>query len=153
MEYTQSKRFEYANISKRFLKADLEDFDDKTHTTAINFITDEGWRCMVVLGPIGTGKTHLAAAMAKKFCVLANCYYTTAYAMSQRIIKDMNADFFEKQSMLLIDEVSRGYETKAEQNRFFDLVNNYYNDEKPLIFFGNKNIDEVFEAVGPAVGS
>lgn len=151
MTEIQDLRFVHANISKRFKNALLSDFNEQTAKEATDFINSSGWRCLIVLGPTGTGKTHLSAAMAREFCKTANCYYTTAYGMSQQIIEDRNAKFFEKQSMLFIDEVNRGYETKAEKNRFFDLVNNYYNDEKPLVLLGNDNIEDTLNAVGAAV--
>lgn len=147
----QMKRFSHANIAKRFEGSLLTDFDAPTQKITNEFLKAEGWRNMIVLGNVGTGKTHLAAAIAKEFSKEANAIYTTALAMSERVMKDKSAEFFNKHRLLIIDEVTRTYETKAEENRFFDIINYRYENLLPVVIVGNTDLKGVITALGPAV--
>ena len=151
MSNIMQQRQKFAEIPKRFVKANIKQFEDSVVKVCDRFIKAEGWRSLLVVGPIGTGKTHLACGIANEYCSISNALYTTAYKMSQRIMSDGNADHFQKYPMLIIDEVTRSFDSRAEQNRFFDLINHRYENEMPVVIIGNRNDDEIREAVGEPV--
>jgi hypothetical protein len=163
-------RVKFAGIPRRFEGASLVDFKDADfHQTVSAWLfkpdywsctdmgmhgkhwTDQNWRCMVINGPVGVGKTHLACAMVAEYCKRRNAMYTTAYSMSRRIMADKGAEHFNKQSLLVIDEVNRTFDTKAERDRFFDLVNYRYENEMPMVLVGNIQTSELKELLGEAV--
>lgn len=147
----QTLRMLYANVPKRFKGATLDDFNEGTANTCREFLKDDDWRCLAVIGPVGTGKTHLAAAIAREYCARRNAIYTTAYAMSQRVMADRNADHFNKNPLLIIDEIGRTFETEAEKTRLFDIINHRYENMMLTVVVGNATLDEVKKSVGPAI--
>jgi len=164
-------RLKFADIPLRFKGAAIGDITDEANLKVINDFLwndeywrrvdyrhngnvgwfDETWRCLVINGPVGTGKTHTACAIVNEYCTRANAIYTTAYAMSQRIIKDRDSEYFKGFSLLVIDELGRSFETKAEKDRFFDLINYRYENLKPVVFLGNFKLDQLKQALGEAV--
>jgi len=151
MDRLQEMRFSYADIAKRFRGSVLSDFDEQTSVAAKEFIDGDGWRSLIMLGNVGTGKTHLAAALAKEFSKNGNAIYTTAMSMSERVMEDRSAHFFNKHGLLIIDEITRTYETKAERNRFFDIINYRYENLMPVIIIGNTDLKGVIDSIGPAL--
>ncbi len=151
MENMQQKRFDNADIPLRFKDSCFSQFNNDEIKQATEFIDGYGWRVLVILGTLGTGKTHMGCAVIKEFCRQATATYTTAYAMSQRIIEDQNANHFNRYPLLVIDEIGRSFDTKAEKDRFFDLVNYRYENMMPVVIIGNKKLKQVIDIVGPAV--
>jgi DNA replication protein DnaC len=133
-------RLKYSNIPKRYLDARLSDFSVEISKDIEKFITCTGWASLLVLGPVGTGKTHLACAIAHEVAKTNTVLYTTLYGMSQKVMADMNdyskkeqykhrgAEIFQKVGILIIDEMGRSFATDAEKNRLFDIIN--YTDMK-----------------------
>jgi DNA replication protein DnaC len=169
-----SPKLQFAEIPRRFEKASLADFPNE-HVSAADLDlvndwlfsdehwtrsdlgshgtlwTDNSWRVLVITGPVGTSKTHLACAIAREYCKRKNAIFTTAQKMSRRIIEDRNANHFNKNSLLVIDEVNRSYDTKAEADRFFDLANHRYEECLPMVIVGNVQKSDLKELVGVAV--
>lgn len=158
----------FSEIPRRFKDAEIKEFESRVAEAAAEWLfvncewerfsgmhgerwEDNSWRVMVINGPVGVGKTHLAAAMLKAYCERLSGLYTTAYSMSRRIMADKNADYFNKFSLLVIDEVNRTFETKAERDRFFDLVNYRYENMMPMILVGNIQIGALKDLLGEAV--
>jgi DNA replication protein DnaC len=161
-------RERFADIPIRFAGVEISDFDGDVAKTAAEWLfvetcwscrkmfdnelwTDACWRTMIINGPVGVGKTHMAVAMLKAYLKRASGLYTTAYSMSRRIMADKNADYFNSRNLLVIDEINRTFETKAERDRFFDLVNYRYENLLPLLLVGNIQTNELKELLGDAV--
>jgi len=143
-------RISSAHIPVRFKEANLLDFDRAEQKIVREFINATGWRCLVVLGVVGVGKTHIACAIAKEFCANYNVLFTSAYTMSEQIMLDRSARAFKNTGVLVIDEISRTFSTKAEGDRVFDVVNHYYENLKPLVLVGNTTEAGVKNIIGPA---
>lgn len=137
-------------LPPRYHAADLSDFDDATQKTARDFMARTG--NLLLLGPTGTGKTHLAAALVHERALHGRLSkYILARDMSDQIIREKTADVFIKADFLILDEVGRQYDTDAERERFFDIVNKRYNEMRPTVFIGNMLPNKFAESVGEAV--
>ena len=139
------------NVPKRFKGAVLSDFDKPVLDKVFEFTQRGGWRSMVIVGNVGTGKTHLACAVALDEIKNQSVIYTTAYSLSQRIIADKGSDFFKNYDLLVIDEIGRSFDTKAEKDRFFDLINYRYENEMPVVLCGNVTPEALRDVVGEAI--
>ena len=156
-------RLNHTNIPKRFINARLSDFDDQISNDIQKFISRAGWASLLVLGPVGTGKTHLACAIAHEVAKTGTVLYTTLYEMSQKVMADMNdhskkqpykhrgAEIFQKIGTLIIDEMGRSFATDADKNRLFSIINYRYQNLLPIIVLANKGKDELFHSIGEGV--
>ncbi len=136
----------------RFQKADLNDFITGEGLEAQNWLQGPMQNNLLILGPSGTGKTHLASAITIAIpdpCVLAKLI--TAREMSQAIIAKGTDKEFSERAFLIIDEIGRSFHTPAEQDRMFDVVNSRYNEMLPTVFVSNLKPEDLRPAWGDAL--
>lgn len=124
---------------------------------------------MILVGGVGTGKTHLAAAMCKAVCDNAKSAHLTTVP---RIIRDVrsswgknNTDSWGKQLneediihkysssyvFLVIDEIGSQYGSDSEKIIISEIINDRYNNNLPTIILGNVTIEEAEEYLGARV--
>lgn len=114
---------------------------------------------MVFCGLPGTGKTHLASAIAQT--LLADGYtalYVTVsdYIRAVRETWGKSATKTENQviadftapDLLIIDEIGASYGTEAEQVNLFELINKRYEEQKPILVISNLNKAGVAQVLG-----
>lgn len=121
-------------------------------------------RGLLFIGPTGTGKSHLAIAIAK--AVIRNggtAVYATALDVFQ-IVKETfsgGSEMSERQAvaqfvtpdLLVIDEVGVQYETAAERVIMTNLIDKRYQSLRPTILLSNHSLPEIERVLGPRVGS
>lgn len=124
---------------------------------------------MILVGGVGTGKTHLAAAMCKDVCDNAKSAHLTTVP---RIIRDVrsswgknNIDSHGQQlseediilkyashyDFLVIDEIGSQYGSDSEKIIISEIINDRYNNNLPTIILGNVSIVEAEEYLGVRV--
>jgi DNA replication protein DnaC len=131
-----------------------DDAMEQALATAMRFAQDfdqhsEKGTFMVFSGPPGTGKSHLATAIAQAVLAGGTAMYTSAID-AVRLIRDTwrrNSERTESQvlamlasiDLLILDEVGVQYGTEAEQVNLFDIIDKRYRDKMPTILLTNQN--------------
>lgn len=117
---------------------------------------------MIFCGHTGTGKTHLACAIAaavmKEHCMGA-VYSTISFAIRQ--VKDtygkrdareqdvINA--FALPDLLILDEVGVQHGSDTERNILFEIINERYEQMKPTILISNLSVGDLTQFTGDRV--
>lgn len=159
-----------ALIPKRFQGKSFDDYraigekQKKYLATCIDYAENfrenaKAGRCLLLLGKTGTGKTHLAAAIADRVIrthgVIA--VYVTVSTILQHIKGSYgNGEYTEREAfehltepdLLIIDEVGATKQTEFEQATLFQVINGRYEDQRPTIVVSNLSPEGLKEAVG-----
>lgn len=154
------KMFECVGIPKRFRDKNFCNFLADSHekkealTLAKNFSESfeehkKNGATLVFSGLPGTGKSHLALAIAQEIMARNTVFYTSAIDAVRTVRETWrkNSEKSEKQvldmfasvDLLIIDEVGVQYGTEAEQVTLFDIIDKRYRDMMPIILLTNEN--------------
>lgn len=105
---------------------------------------------VVLLGPPGVGKTHLAVAIGMAVCQANhNVYFTTATDLVAGLVKSYTTGMFDKRmkflagtGLLIVDEVGYLPLEKEASNLLFSLVSKRYESGSPIILTSNRSYGE-----------
>lgn len=114
---------------------------------------------LIFQGNAGTGKTHLACAVAHN---LLRQGYTAAYMNAIdaiRVLRDtwrrdsaktetQALETFERLDLLVLDEIGVQFSTDAERTQLFDILNRRYRDCKPTILLTNLDLQGMETVLG-----
>lgn len=120
----------------------------------------DAWRTLWLIGPPGTGKTHLGAAMVHA-CIygrLMNARIQSARQIVREIRSTWRKDSekTEEQAirslavvpLLVIDEVGIGSGTDSEMVSMFDVIDQRYQLKRPTVLLSNLNVPAVQACLG-----
>lgn len=113
---------------------------------------------LILIGPPGTGKTHIALAIGNKaakegYRVSFSSMDTLVHILKTREISNKSAvrlGWIKKCDLLIIDELGYLPVTRAEANFFFSLISELY-EKTSIIITSNKGFDGWAELLGDAV--
>lgn len=162
-------RLNQSGIPMRYREKDFESYvadtdgKEKARATAMefasNFATHRRKGTVVVFsGKPGTGKSHLAIAIAQHVMTSHTALYTSAID-AVRMIRDTWRRDSEKSEtdvlnmlssidLLILDEVGVQYGTEAEQVSLFDIIDKRYRDMMPTILLTNLSTKGMKEFLG-----
>lgn len=118
---------------------------------------------IVMCGNTGTGKTHLACAIAGHVIrhTGTSAIYTTASRAFRRVKDTYRRDsalsendaiaYFVRPDLLLMDEIGVQFGSDAELNILFDIVNERYERMLPTILISNLALPKLTEYAGERV--
>lgn len=162
-----------AGIPERFTACTLDNWSADTPAKAQALAACGGFveafeenfavgRSAMLLGTVGTGKTHLGAAMLQAVIrqhALAGL--VGLYATAGSIIRDVKATFGNRgrteadvyadlirPDLLVIDEVGVQHGTDFERQVLFEVINGRYEKIKPTIVVSNLGVTELRQCLG-----
>lgn len=115
---------------------------------------------LILFGGYGTGKTHLAAAIANNLVDKGvSCMFGTFSDHLEKIRQEFNTDkrvYLEKLKnipMLVIDDIGQEKKSEWTQQILYDVINYRYDHLSPVVITTNLDVDALANHVGGAVMS
>jgi DNA replication protein DnaC len=120
-------------------------------------------RCMLLTGNMGTGKTHLACAIAHELLSRGmSVVYTTAMEMLDRLratydtknrkeTKHEALEQFAEADLLVVDELGMSWGTDSERVELFAIFNARYNTKRPTLIACNVAPEQVRAILGERI--
>lgn len=125
-------------------------------------------RGLILLGGVGTGKTHLAVAICKEYC---DSGMSAKLTTVPEIIRDIRSTWkgtatdywgnsiteervildYSTVQLLVIDEIGSQYGSDSERITISEIINNRYNNELATILIGNVTMTQATEYLGERV--
>jgi DNA replication protein DnaC len=157
-----------SNLSPRFAHCTFDSFvadtPDKAkvlakcRTYAGNFRAfREAGASLILCGPVGTGKNHLATSIARD---LLGARFTVLRVKAAQFLDAYWAKDFNDRTgwlagmaavdLLMIDEIGRASAGQAAQDAFFRLIDGRYEAVRPTLITTNLNRDELISVLGDA---
>lgn len=114
---------------------------------------------LILMGGVGTGKTHLAAALCKHLAgQIISARYTSVREIVQSVRETWGGRGAESESkvllgytnpdVLVIDEVGVQNGSANEQTILFDVINERYESMLPVVLVSNLDVAGIKQAIG-----
>lgn len=117
-------------------------------------------RCLILSGNVGTGKTHLAAAIADY--IVRETEYTAVFRSLHSILQAIKSTYggdsgftesevmqlFTSPDLLIIDEVGATKSSEFELATLFAIINTRYENKTPTVVVTNLEASELRRAIG-----
>lgn len=145
-------------IPERYSEAKYEDVPESIRTLVKAM--RESKRGIYIHGGVGSGKTHIAYAVARKWNEVtgrAPHFWNTTELM-QEIKDDFDRDAYSKkhtlenlmttESLIVLDDIGVEKVSDWVLERFYLLVNRRYNEMRPIIFTSNYTPADLADKIG-----
>lgn len=162
-----------SKIPKRFEACSFDNFritnegQEKALTVAKAYASDwdkakDDGRCLIFSGKAGTGKTHLACAIANDLIEKGTqAKFFTVNGLLRRIKESFSKDSKETESeiidnfahveLLILDEAGMDYGTDFNKTLMFEVLNRRYENMNPTIVITNLDIGSLKEYFGERI--
>ena len=127
------------------------------YRAAINFAESlDGW--MVLMGPSGRGKTHLAASIAHYhrsrgkeglFIVVPDLldYLRSTYALDAKITYDALFNKVRTVALLVLDDYGEQAATPWAKEKLYQIINYRYNSRQPTVITTSLQLEDMEERI------
>lgn len=156
-------------FSKRYLDKSFDNYiaDTQGKKNALSkckelcdsLIAKEQGNNIIMVGGVGTGKTHLANAMVKK--LYRNGIYATRMNLID-IVRDLKSTWskdsdisesellslYHERGLLIIDEVGIQFGSDTEKMFLFNIINGRYEECMPTVIISNLDVNGVKNVIG-----
>jgi len=181
--YERKQRYEryfsFSTLGKRFASKTFDNFNTGAHTsaavkkarqfvnTAINATSDEDRsKGLILIGPVGTGKSHLAAASFNELKELKACIFVNVPELLERIRASYNSKSSESEDdiinavkqcdVLILDDLGaerhKGDDDWATE-KLFTIIDFRYRNMRPIFGTTNCTPDSLEDKIGPRIMS
>lgn len=161
----------FGNIPKRFQDSKFGNFNcstaeqKKAHDKCLKYAEDfcfDG-RSGVLIGSCGTGKTHLACAIARglAYTGAGKARYETVvgavrsikqtYSRDSDITESEAIEHLVSYDLLILDEVGVQFGSDTEKLILYEIINSRYNEMKSTILISNLDLKAFTEFLGERV--
>lgn len=160
---------EQSNLGKRFASRTFDTFDASENEKAYadcrwyveNGIHQPEKNGLILCGSYGTGKTHLAAAIVNEVTdqgvsALFNTYIGHLEAIKKEFGSNNERTYLDKMyevELLVLDDVGKERISEWSESVMFDVINNRYENMRPILITTNLNAKQLEEYFGGAVYS
>lgn len=146
-------------VPARYEKAKIEDVPERIKTCVDEFKASR--KGIFISGGVGTGKTHIAYAIAKHiYGQKINVQVWNSAELMDAIRRGYDKPFDETfedlmkfRGLLILDDVGSEKLTEWVAERFYLLVNRKYNQMVPIVITSNFNIQQLAERIGERIAS
>lgn len=172
-EHASRRLMESAAIPRRYIDCDFNNYvvDVPGQQTALdvcsNYAEHFGERarkgsCLILCGNPGTGKNHLASAIARTVLSMGrSVLHVTAYDVIARIRQTWQRGIgnstelevirgFAEADLLILDEVGKTFGSDGERVHLFEVIDHRYRDLKPTIILSNESVSGIEKYLGSA---
>lgn len=159
-----------SNLGARFLNRTFATFNPSrnkgAYDTATNYannlsLFENPRNCLLIVGSTGTGKTHLAAAIANR---LVEVGIVTRFGTFQNHLDKIKAEFdssgerhylddIKGAPLLILDDIGKERQTDWTKSILYDIVNYRYEHLLPTVFTSNLQMVDLANYCGNAVWS
>jgi DNA replication protein DnaC len=168
-EREQRQRLDAAAIPARFVGKGFDNFVAETpeQRRALSVCRDFAEQFdtlsrrgagLILMGPPGTGKSHLSAAILQALADSRRVQYTSAVDLIRAVRATWRRDseqserslfsFLGSLDLLVIDEVGAQYGTDGEAKIIFDVIDHRYRDLRSTILITNRDRGGLREDIG-----
>jgi len=168
-EENRIEKLRLRGVGKRYLLNSFDNFNADTPSKQNALVkvkelcrcinNDEAASNLIMVGGVGTGKTHLAnAAVIDLTDSGRNCGRVNLIDMVRRLKSTWSKDSEESEEdvlkiysncdLLIIDEVGIQFNSDTEKMFVFDVINGRYEEELPTVIISNLDVNGVKEIIG-----
>ncbi len=159
------ERYQKTGVPERYFNESLDTYKitnemqatvAKAVTNFIHAVKCGEFKSLVMIGNVGTGKTHLACAIIRE----VGGKYRTAPEIVEEMRRaksftanDTEADiiqYYGHVPLLVIDEIGRGIAAADEKYMLYQILNARYNTRKPTVLISNKKKADFLKYIGVA---
>jgi DNA replication protein DnaC len=156
------------NMGERFSKRTFETWDHTQHEEAFRKAFDyaAGFQSvtdgngLIFTGDLGTGKTHLAAAIGNFLMENQSVpVYFASYIDILNAIKDSfdtgerTRDMITNVDLLIIDDLGKEQATEWSRETLFTIINHRYEHDLPMVITTNYSAGQLQKRIGAATVS